>query len=201
MPAHKVDGKSFGRLTVKGRDITNTKKGSLIWLCQCLCGNVTRANASQLINGRKLSCGCLRREATKIRRTTHGASGTKTFNAWCAMRKRCDDSLNENYGGRGIGYAKRWMLFSAFLEDMGEAPAGLTLERVDVNGDYEPGNCIWADQKTQNRNKRRTIKVEIDGEIKSLSEWCEFLGLNHGVIYSRINRGATPIDALRLGGK
>lgn len=201
MPAHKVEGGVFGRLTVLGRETLALKKSMLLWVCKCACGSTTTATANQLINKGKLSCGCLRRETTKEKRTTHGASGTKSYWAWCALRKRCNDLKNINYGGRGIKYSSQWEEFHAFFADMGAAPPGMTLERLDVNGNYELGNCVWADQKTQCRNQRRTIKIERDGEVKSLPEWCELLNLNYGVIYSRISRGALPIDALQVGEK
>lgn len=104
------------------------------------------------------------------------------------MRDRC---LNENhadfpnYGGRGIGTALRWLHFDLFLADMGERPAGMTLDRIDPNGDYSPENCRWATAKEQQRNKRRTVFLEANGRRQSLSAWAEELGVSHIMLYKR----------------
>jgi len=147
-----------------------------------------------LLAGEKASCGCLRRDVTKANKTTHGATGTKTFNAWCGLRKRCDDLSNMNYGGRGIGYDPRWEIFENFLEDMGEAPEGMTLERDDVHGNYEPGNCRWASQKEQTRNQRRTVLVTVDGKQLSLAEYCESTGKSYSKLRDRIRKFGWSVE-------
>lgn len=189
-----VQGKKFGRLLVVERADEMKVRGALFWRCICDCGAWTTACSNQLMTGKKLSCGCLKRELLRAEKTTHGASGTKTFNAWCALRKRCDDQENKNYGGRGIGYSPRWESFQNFLLDMGEAPPGMTLEREDVNGDYEPGNCRWASQKEQTRNQRRTIFVGLNGCQVSLAQYCEVTGKKYSKLRDRIRRFGWSID-------
>lgn len=189
-----VEGKKFGRLLVVERAEGMKVRGALFWACICDCGAWTTACSSQLITGRKLSCGCLKREILRAQKTTHGASGSKTFNAWCALRKRCDDKSNPNYGGRGIGYSPRWSSYENFLSDMGEAPDGMTLEREDVNGDYEPGNCRWATQKEQTRNQRRTIRVELNGVLVSLADYCDATGKSYSKLRDRIRKFGWPVE-------
>jgi hypothetical protein len=134
----------------------------------------------------------------------HGMYGTATYQAWASMKQRCTNPKASNfgrYGGRGIKVCDRWRdSFEAFLADMGKAPPGLTLERVDVNGHYEPGNCKWATMAEQMGNQRKTIAVEIDGERVSLREACRRRGLNYRTVQSRVNiLGMTPEDALARG--
>src|SRR5690606_2812880 len=115
-----------------------------------------------LRTGKTKSCGCLRIETNISKGTTHGHSGTRTYQAWLNMKSRCSNKKNisyENYGGRGISICDRWLnSFENFLEDMGECPDNLTLERMDVNGNYEPNNCIWEDYSQQlfNQSLRST---------------------------------------------
>jgi hypothetical protein len=133
----------------------------------------------------------------------HGMSGTATYNAWTSMVRRCENPKAEKfkqYGGRGIKVCQRWKSFELFLADMGEAPPGLTLERNDVNGDYEPSNCRWATAREQMQNLRKTIHVMVNGERVGLREGCRLLGLNYRTIQSRINiLGMDPQSALELG--
>ena len=119
----------------------------------------------------------------------HGYTGTKTYAAWCRMRRRCTNQNSESfrhYGGRGIQVCDRWMSFELFLEDMGEAPAGYSLDRIDTNGGYEPTNCRWASPKTQANNRRSNRVVEFAGTTRTLSEWAEYLGIRLGTLHKRI---------------
>lgn len=124
------------------------------------------------------------------------------------MRYRCQtptDSAYPHYGARGITVHPRWESFAAFLADMGPRPAGTTIDRIDVDGNYEPGNCRWATSKVQGRNKRHTVFLTIDGERKCLAEWAEQCGLSHSTLYSRLKAGwpaALALNApLRQGRK
>jgi hypothetical protein len=147
------EGDRVGRLTIK------SYVGKARYLCVCDCGNETTVSST---NFRKTqSCGCYRNEL----RTTHGMSKSRDFKRWHAMLTRCNKPSHESfkhYGGRGIKVCERWMKFENFMEDMGPAPAGLSIDRIDVNGDYEPSNCRWVDQKTQCQNKRPRLDVAID---------------------------------------
>lgn len=179
-------GKIFGRLTAI--EVAGKRGRDIMWRCACVCGSAAEVSAHSLVSGNTASCGCLRREVAAAKETKHGMTGTKTYWAWCAMRKRCDDKANPNYGQRGIGYSDDWKTFSAFLADMGEAPIGTTLERNDVNGDYGPENCRWATQKEQTRNQRRTVRVVIDGRSVSLVDYCERTGKSYSKLRDRLQK-------------
>ena len=142
-----IAGQQFGRLRVISREGTSSSRKTL-WLCECACGNTALVTSNQLRRGRTNSCGCLR----------HGYTKTPTYNAWCGAKKRCcntQDKDYKNYGGRGIRVCARWLeSFENFLKDMGERPAGKSLDRIDVDGDYELSNCRWATASEQAQNRR-----------------------------------------------
>lgn len=151
-------GKVVGRLTVLRYDRTEAGK-VVFWLCQCECGEVVSVRGASLRFGHTNSCGCLAREATGNAARKHGRSKTKTYAVWKTMRQRCSNPNDANYhyyGGRGVSVCGRWESFEAFIADMGEAPKGLTLDRIDPNGNYEPGNCRWATWAVQRHNRRDT---------------------------------------------
>ncbi len=130
----------------------------------------------------------------------HGWARTKLYGVWCSMRSRCEnpnDPAYDRYGGRGIVVCHEWKDFKNFLADMGEPPAGMTLERRDNEKGYSPNNCIWADRKAQNRNKRGLRMVRVGGEEKCLGEWAEETGIAIGTIWQRLNKGWSPEEAVR----
>lgn len=126
----------------------------------------------------------------------HGKTRTPEYRTWKLMRRRChnpnDESYN-NYGGRGIKVCDRWRnSFLAFYEDMGVRPKNkYTIERINNNGDYEPGNCIWLPQEIQGSNKRNNIFIEYEGEIRTMSEWSRVTGIPYGTLRERRQRGWT----------
>ena len=156
-----LTGQRFGRLTVL--DISHRLNRRIIWRCICDCGKETRtATIADLRSGNTRSCGCLSREISSRVNLKHGhTSGGKwspTFRSWADMRTRCFNpniKKFKNHGGRGITICDRWDDFQNFLSDMGERPSGLTLDRIDNDGNYEPGNCRWATWSQQNKNRRK----------------------------------------------
>lgn len=125
----------------------------------------------------------------------HGYAGTKIHSCWLGMHRRC--KKNPNYGARGIKVCDRWQDFMNFLADMGLPKDGDSIERIDVNGHYEPGNCKWLPMSQQAQNLRRTVYVEIEGQKVCLAQACRNLGLNYRTILSRINiLGVSPQEAL-----
>ena len=129
----------------------------------------------------------------------HGMRFTKTYRVWRAMNQRCQDETQEShhlYGGRGIIVCERWRKFESFFADMGECPANGSIDRIDTNGNYEPGNCRWATQKEQCRNKRNNVMLTHQGKTMSVIEWSELLGVSAMLIYKRIRRGWDDEKAL-----
>lgn len=125
-------------------------------------------------------------------RKCNGPSSTRTYAIWHDMRRRCDSPQRKgyaNYGGRGIQVCDRWHTFANFLADMGEAPQGYSIERRDVHGNYEPANCSWATRKEQNDNTQRTVRLRHNGQTKTLTQWSELLGIPHGTLRARYDKG------------
>jgi hypothetical protein len=157
-----LTGRVFGRLTVLSRN-GSTQHGRATWQCQCICGSPERVvSSAHLLNGAIASCGCLRAELHLKRATKHGhtkgGKRSRVYTAWMSMNQRTADPNYhgfEYWGGRGIKVCDRWRnSFAAFHEDMGDPPAGLSLDRKDVNGHYEKSNCRWASASEQISNRR-----------------------------------------------
>ena len=128
-------------------------------------------------------------KATVERSTTHGATNTRTFKIWSAIKARTKDKSNRRYGGRGITICQRWLSFENFLDDMGEAPEGMSIDRINNDAGYEPGNCRWANAKQQSNNTSRNIKVDFQGTTKTLKEWAEYFGFSYTTVYMRYRKG------------
>lgn len=188
-----VTGTRYGRLVLIGR-LARHKH-----LFQCDCGQKTTGQLSDVLYGRKLSCGCLRKE----RATIHGHSGkakSREYSSWMSMKGRCLNKSNTAYpwyGGRGIQVYKRWLTFENFLADMGAAPSQVhTIERLNSDGNYEPGNCRWATRKEQALNRRTNRLVEYNGKRQTVSEWVTLLKLDDELVRSRLKLGWSFQDAV-----
>lgn len=188
-----LTGQRFGRLTViceAGR----AKNGSKKWRCLCDCGNEHFVTTGNLTNGSTNSCGCYRKEYVSDKNYVHGKSHTRLNSIWRGMKKRCfnqNDSRFNLYGGRGITVCKEWKDdFQAFYDwamNNGYTD-NLSIDRIDVNGNYEPSNCRWADSKTQSNNKSTSFLLTMNGETHTVSEWAEIVGIDRKTISDRITR-------------
>lgn len=198
-----LTNQKFGRLTALYR-LHNTD-GKTKWLCICECGNLAETSLSHLRNGGAKSCGCLHKEMMIQTFTKHNKSNTRLYNIWQGMKKRCyniNDEAYKYYGGRGIKVCNEWLNdFQAFYDWAmnNDYKENLTIDRIDVDTDYKPGNCRWATNKDQQRNKRSNNYYTINGETHCLKEWCEILNLNYYTVHNRIVRYSWPIEkALEL---
>jgi hypothetical protein len=151
-------GKRFGRWTVLEMERDRRDGLGIMWLCRCDCGTTRHVSGRHMRRGASVSCGCLKAERQALRNRTHGMFGVPEYHSWSGMIQRCTNPGNPsyaNYGGRGITVCERWRSFKDFLLDMGRRPKGTSIDRIDNDGSYEPGNCRWATRTVQNSNKRR----------------------------------------------
>jgi len=183
-------GKTFGKLTVVA--VSSRQLVS----CKCACGNEHTVRARSVIRGLTRSCGCLIRETASRphpERRTHGMSGASEYNIWRTMIARCRNPNHIRYaiyGGRGIKVCERWQSFENFYADMGPRPSpGHSIERGNNDGDYEPGNCRWADRFDQGRNKSNNRLLTHAGRTQTISEWSREVGIPFSVIRGRLLRG------------
>lgn len=186
-----VSGCKFGKLTALHRAPSDHRKLAL-WECLCDCGKTIIVAGAELSRGKHSSCGC--------GRFTHAMTGTPTYRSWKSMRRRCEnenDPSFSRYGARGIEVCEQWRSFENFVNDMGVRPDGTSLDRIDVNGNYEPGNCRWASPVEQSNNTRRNVFVELDGERLTLAEAARKTGVHRTTFKSRIYRGASAEEAAR----
>lgn len=159
MRKDKLEGKVFGRLTVVGEGPRIS--GRVSWSCLCDCGSSVVVRGHLLKSGETQSCGCMRTERLVAMNKTHGEYDSRTHRSWSHMLSRVRNPKHhqfKDYGGRGITVCDRWLKFENFLEDMGQRPEGKTLDRMEVDGNYEPSNCRWATPLEQAQNKRKKEK-------------------------------------------
>ena len=177
----------YGKLKPLSRIV---RDGVSFWLCQCDCGNQKEIRHTNLVSGGSESCGCSHAAVLRRRNTKHGLGKPLGYRSWSHMRSRClneDNPAYEDYGGRGIRIAKEWTDFAVFIRDMGPPPGpGYTIERRDNDGDYAPGNCIWAKRREQNRNRRSIVHVIHQGRSRPLWQLAEEKGMPVHVLRNRV---------------
>jgi hypothetical protein len=182
-------GERYERLVVIERAPNKSAKDTNArWLCQCDCGKTAVVYGQDLAKGKQKSCGCLNAE----RITTHGRSRTHAYRAWQGMLQRCENpnmAKFSHYGGRGITVCERWHDYANFLADMGDRPIGYTIDRIDNNGNYEPGNCRWATYGEQNNNNRRNHLLTLNGQTHTVTEWAAITGIGRPTLFARIRYG------------
>lgn len=185
----------FGRLVAIER--INGKR----WRCRCDCGSESISTTQNLTSGKTKSCGCLNREISAMRRTKHGAHGTRAYTAWDGIVQRCTNPNFKqwnDYGGRGITVCNEWRNFANFLSDMGQPPDGCSIERIDNNLGYSKENCKWATRKEQQRNRRANKNIQYNGETLCITEWAERFGIAQHTAISRLNNGWSFDEAMGI---
>ena len=201
--------KSCGCL-IRGSEILGLRFGRLVaqryedqaWVCQCDCGSVCRVTSTSLRKGNTKSCGCLRREKTTARNTTHGLGRPEEFFVWANMRNRCNNPNNYSYplyGGRGIKVCERWDDFANFLADMGKRPSPKhSIDRKNNELDYGPENCRWTTAQEQANNRRSNRRYEFRGEMMTVRQAIIASGseVKFSTIKARLKRGVLIEDAL-----
>lgn len=199
-----LTGRMFGKLLVIGKKETDCKEERYQWLCRCDCGSEPKAiRYSQLVYGNTVSCGCHRKSILDQSRLKHGLRYKREYKVWTGIKERCYNPNNKDYqvyGGRGIKMSEEWKNdFEAFYRDMGDAPTPEhTIDRKDNNLGYTKENCRWATRKEQANNKTNNLLFTIDGEVKTLSEWCDLHGIKLGTAATRIKRGMLPEYAVKF---
>lgn len=186
-----LKGQRFTRLVAVRR--ADNRGDKVRWECQCDCGNLHVVDSLHLLNGKTKSCGCLHDTFNLKHGHTRAGFHSSVYQRWAQMVSRCTNAKDRSYhryGGRGITVCDRWLSdFSAFLADVGEPPAGTSLDRIDNNGNYEPGNVRWATRIEQNNNTSRNRVLEYDGQRKTASEWARHFGLSQRLVMSRLSAG------------
>jgi hypothetical protein len=186
-------GQRFGKLTVLAR-AGNGRRGHARWLCECDCNNRTIVRGADL--GRTRSCGCFHKETV----TTHGMHKTSTYGAYRNAKERCTNPKTRNYrnyGGRGIRFL--YTSFEQFLSDLGGCPPGLTLGRINNDGNYEPGNCRWESDQQQLNNTRQNRLVTILGRTETLAIWARALGISWATLRSRLKSAGDHPEWCMIG--
>lgn len=194
-----LTGQRFNQWTVLG--FSHFLGTRYYWDCRCDCGTEKKILSPSLKNGDSKSCGCHRDKLASERALTHGMTKTPEHSAWISMRSRCSNPKVPNfpnYGGRGIKVCERWDSFELFLQDMGKKPSNShSLDRKEVDGNYEPGNVRWATKQEQTDNRRCSKTIPMMGRNQSLAAWCRELAVNYGYVHRLItHKGYRAVDAI-----
>lgn len=197
-----ISGQKFGRWTALCQ-VEKGMGGEKCYLCRCQCGTEKILRRSSITSGNSKSCGCLARDIARKRETKHGASDTRLYRVWAGIVQRCCNDRERyewaKYGGRGITLCEEWRnSFGAFAN---WALANgyndtLTIDRIDVNGNYSPENCRWATVYEQNNNKRTSKFISYNSETGTIREFADRHGLKYSCLYERLRQGWSIQDAL-----
>lgn len=184
-----LTGRVFGRLKVLHR--AENYKGRVAFVCSCVCGNTVVVTSHALVTGNTSSCGCIHSEQLIQRNTKHNQRHTRLYGIWLGMKERCHSSKPryKAWHGRGIKVCAEWESDFISFKDWAETNGykdGLTIDRIDVNGDYCPANCRWISKQAQAWNRTGTRYFEYKGEKKCLSEWAECKGISKAALRSRV---------------
>lgn len=198
-----MTGQTFGFLTVlrrEGSTIKGRKKKYAAWRCRCTCGQEVVLPGQRLRRGASKACAKNGHRWIPHREPSLSSRYPSEYGSWESLRRRCLNPRHhkyKRYGGRGIIVCDEWDFFENFLKDLGPKPTPEhTIERIDVNGNYGPGNCRWATRAEQTRNQERSVYVEHNGERLLLMDLAARLGLSRNIIYQRLKLGWSLDDAL-----
>lgn len=193
MSSKDLTGQQFGKLEVLRR--VGTRNKQVVWECKCQCGQEITVLAGNLRNGSTLSCGCLNRKKVAERQKTHGETNTRLYRIWHNMKSRCQNPNIKDYadyGGRGITVCPEWRdSFEAF-RDWALANGyqdNLTIERNNINGNYEPQNCKWITNREQQSNRRNNRIISGFGRTQTIQQWADETGVSRETIAARLKRG------------
>jgi len=194
-------GRRFGRWQIVSLYSHGSKHRAERWICRCECGTERDVSVQSLLNGTSVSCGCLRIDLLIQRITTHDQTDSPEWFAWQHIIQRCtnpNDPTWKNYGGRGISICPEWRNdFSAFLAHVGKRPtAKYSIDRIDNDGNYEPGNVRWATIHEQATNTRRNRRIELHGQTKTITQWAKQLGVNYQAIQYQLAVGTFPSGSI-----
>lgn len=199
-----LTGNRYGRLSIIKRAENKDKR--TMWLCKCDCGNEKIIGGKDITSGKTKSCGCMTREITIKNNTKHNLSGTRLYSIWNGMIGRCYRKKNseyKNYGGRGISICKEWkddfVKFYNWANNNGYMDT-LSIDRIDVNGNYEPTNCKWANQIQQMNNTRVNHSITINNKTLTVTEWERLYNFERGIISGRLMKGLVGEDLLKPSG-
>lgn len=199
-----ITGQRFGKLVVL-KVAYKDKRHECHWLCKCDCGSETTTTGNRLRSGKTKSCGCIQKAMRDAgNHKSHGMTKSRLYYEWCNMKSRCDNQGNimfKNYGGRGIKYCDAWKKFEGFRDwalNHGYNDT-LTLERLDVNKNYEPDNCEWIPIEKQYLNRTDSHFLTAFGKTQTIKEWADETGLKYDTIHARIKYYGWSIeDALSV---
>lgn len=187
-----LTGQLFGKLTAV-HQLDQRVKGCIFWFCKCECGNTINVRTAALINGHTKSCKC-----QWGKNGIHNMTGSPEYLCWTKIKSRCYNKCNNRYythGARGIIVCESWLnSFENFFNDMGERPSSNhSIDRINNNGNYEPGNCRWATDKEQSNNRRSNVLITYSGQTRNMKQWAEKLGISYSSIRHQMVRSKRTI--------